>query len=323
MGTLRHKRENSKGVVNELKENISVLDLINDGSHTYTIEIFPPKEGENMQKLMDSLRLFCQLGVRSVNITCKPGDGEPTLSLTQRIREEFPELVLIPHIAVISLFEGNLGELLAQYKKIGITNLFLVRGDFPDGEYRQRIKGTYASELVKQVRSQWPEVSIGVAGYPEQHIEERNWVIDMFYLKKKVESGADYVITQLFFENDAYFTFRERCALFGITVPIIPGITMIKNTRHLKRLKEIAQGSSFPQELEQRIRDSKDDAEAKEHGTIWCEEQAEGILASPQTPQLHFYIFNGIAPFDEIIKCIRKKQTQEARAQRELTATSD
>lgn len=285
-----------------MKEDRSILELFHSQTHKYSVEIFPPDTNEKIEKIIACLEHFVTLGIQYVNITCKSEKSEATLKLTKIIREAIPSLILVPHITAFSLIAGELRYLLQEYRKIGIRNIFLIRGDrTANEEHAEEKTQVFASTLVKKARELCSDFSIGVAGYPELHFEEPNFIYDTVNLKQKVECGADYIVSQLFFDNERYFDFVKRCRLFGITVPIIPGITLIKNKLHAEKLAKMALGSVIPAELLSKIYAATSNEEAGKEGERWCKEQARELLRETEIPQLHFFTFNQSKPFENII----------------------
>ncbi len=286
----------------------SALEYISSLQHRFSIEVFPPKTEEKTKQLLNIVNTFVTLGIHTVNVTCKPGDSAPTLELVHRMRREIPSVVLIPHIAVFSLIDGSLDTLLKEYISLGIRNVFLIRGDLPDSEYKHEVQATHAHVLVAYVKEYCKDLSVGVAAYPEQHHEEPNFIVAMQHLKQKVDAGADYIITQLFFDNRHYDNFVQCCSLFGIDIPIIPGITYLKNKQHIEKMSSLSLGTTIPYQL---MRDvyHNNEHEALILGKDWCKQQSKELLQKKYTPQLHFYIFNELSPFDSIIHSAQRNET--------------
>ena len=179
---------------------------------------------------------------------------------------------------------------------MGIDNVIALRGDSTVGEKRfTPVPGgyRYASELVERIRSFEKEIgeecfSIGVGGYPEKHFEAPNIETDIENLKKKIDAGADYIITQMFFDNSVYYDYVERCRKAGITVPIIPGLKPLSTAKQLSMLPE-SFSLDIPVELTELVRNAGDDkAAVYEIGTQWCISQCRDLLAH-NVPAVHFY----------------------------------
>ncbi|XP_060085544.1 5,10-methylenetetrahydrofolate reductase-like [Ylistrum balloti] len=292
-----------------MKQDIQLTEFIHDPQCKYTIEVYPPRDANDKTHLIACLQRYSALGVRIVNITCQSDNIDSTLYLLSSIRKELPELILVPHINAYALVRDTLDHLVHEYEKLGISNLFLIRGDIEEKD-REFFQTIHASDLVEAVRKKTDQLCIGVAGYPEQHFEEPNFFHNMQHLKEKVDKGASYVTTQLFFNNEYYFDFVKRCRVYDIQVPIIPGITFLKNKKHAEKLLSLVQGTSVPAGLLTDIFHAKSDAEAYARGAKWCREQVHDLLVSNVVPQVHFYTFNRLEPFDKMIsEKTDKKQT--------------
>ena len=289
----------------QYNNDTSVLKYINSPQHLFSIEVFPPKTEEKIQELLNIIHMFFKLGINTINITCKPGDSAPTLKLAHRIRQEIPAMVIIPHIAVFSLINGSLQFLLDDYLALGIRNVFLIRGDIPNSEYKDKILSTHAHVLVKHVKEHYKDISIGVAAYPEQHHEEPNFIIAFQHLKQKVDAGADYIITQLFFDNNHYYNFVQCCSFFEIDIPIIPGLTYLKNKQHVEKIISLSLGTTIPYKLMCDVY-KQDENKVLALGKAWCKQQSKELLQEKYTQQLHFYIFNALSPFDAIINSVKR-----------------
>jgi methylenetetrahydrofolate reductase (NADPH) len=198
------------------------------------------------------------------------------------------------HFTCVGSTRQELQDWLAAAADAGIRNIMALRGDPPAGQASfTPVAGglTNANELVALIRSTHPEIGIGVAGYPEKHVEAPSLQADLENLKRKVDAGADAVFTQLFFVNDSFFSFRERCEAMGIHVPIVPGIMPITDFARIRRITSMC-GTLFPEELASRLEAVQDDPDAQfeigvEHAISQCEQ-----LMSAGVPGIHFYALN-------------------------------
>ena len=182
-------------------------------------------------------------------------------------------------------------EILKSYHDAGIRNIMALRGDLPNGAGRCG-DFKYAVELVSFIRREFPEMAIGVAGFPEGHPDTPNRFLEMDYLKAKVEAGADYICTQLFFDNRDFYDFRERCILHGIKVPVIAGMMPISSKKNLYKMAECAGGARFPAGLLKSIKRAGDrDDLLANVGVQWLSEQVRDLLATG-VAGLHFYTMN-------------------------------
>jgi methylenetetrahydrofolate reductase (NADPH) len=176
----------------------------------------------------------------------------------------------------------------------GVEHIVALRGDPPKGETSfQAVAGglRYASELVALIRREFPEFGIAVAGYPETHIEAISPEADLENLKRKVDAGGDLVITQLFYINDDFFRFRERCERIGIRAPIVPGILPVTNLAQIRRITSLC-GAKLPPEFVADLEARNDDAEAQfELGVDFATRQTQELI-DDDVPGIHFYVLN-------------------------------
>lgn len=275
-------------------------------STRFSIEIYPPRTAEGHKKLPRILESYAQLGVTHVNVTGKVYKNYETLELVRFIKAELPHIVLVPHLVGYGLHKAECHDLIHRYVDMGIRNVFVVRGDVPDESTRSsdtlKMDFPHARDLVHEIKHIEPLLCIGVAGYPSGHYEQPNFLDDMRNLKHKVEAGADYIVTQLFFDNSEFTDFVERCRLLSIDVPIIPGITYVKSKQHIERIASLALGSVFPSQLLHRMYHAKNEEESYAIGEAWLRQQVQGFVNTGET-SVHFYVFNGNQPFANIIEC--------------------
>jgi methylenetetrahydrofolate reductase (NADPH) len=260
-----------------------------------SIEIFPPKTEEGDQILRSHLKQLIEYHPAFVSCTFGAGGSTPerTLHWCREIQNDLHRTA-VAHLTCVGSTREQLIELLGTAETAGIRNIMALRGDAPQGEDRFRaVEGgfRYANELVKLIREHHPDWGIGVAGYPEKHQEAPSPEVDLQNLKRKVDSGADAVVTQLFFSNDCFFSFRDRCQALGIDIPIIPGIMPVTDYARIQRITSMC-GSSFPDDLAARLSAVRNDKAAQfeiglEHAVGQCEHlKAEGV------PGIHFYALN-------------------------------
>lgn len=271
----------------------------------FSIEIYPPRTAAGREQLPRLLQEYDRLGVTHINITGKPFQNRETVALARAIKNSLPHAVLVPHLIALGLTAREGSEILSAFAELGIRNVFVVRGDIPadilaDGEKKADGDFPHASDLVAYIKKNFPEFCIGVAGYPSGHYDEPNFFKDMRNLQTKVACGADYIVTQLFFVNEEFRDFVRRCELFGIRVPVVPGITQVKSAAHAEKLAALSQGSIMPSELLAGVCRASSDEEAARFGVRWLEGQVDDFIAHG-APLVHFYVFNVSAPFEAII----------------------
>lgn len=300
---------------------MKVSELINTVEKTaFSFELLPPLKGNSIQQVfrtIDRLKEFDpkyinitthhseniykedEQGVyRKVNVRKRPG----SVAIASAIQQRYG-IRAIPHIISRGFTKEETEYALIDLSFLGVTDLLLLRGDIKklDAEQQAMDSHAHATGLQEQVNDfnkgigfegssfTPPEVpfSYGMACYPEKHEESPNMESEIFYTKMKVDKGADYLVTQMFFDNRKYFEFVDRCKAAGITVPIIPGIKPIHLKNQLTVLPRIFR-SDIPEELAIALRECKDDEAAKEVGVEWCVKQCKELIQSG-VPSIHFY----------------------------------
>jgi methylenetetrahydrofolate reductase (NADPH) len=281
-----------------------ISDLLSQHHPSCSFEFFPPKTEKGAARLLETIRALEPLKPTFVSVTYGAGGGtrELTHELVVKIRTS-TSIETIPHLTCVCHSEGDISQILTTYAEAGVGNMLALGGDPPRDlvEYdRSQDRFRYASDLVNFIRKfnetgNHPDArgfGIGVAGFPEGHPATPNRLLEMDYLKAKVDAGADYVCTQLFFDNNDFWDFRERCELAGIRVPVIAGIMPITSIKGMFRMAELALGARFPAKLQRALARCQDDPEAVERvGVHWATEQCRD-LADGGVAGLHFYTLN-------------------------------
>lgn len=210
-----------------------------------------------------------------------------------RLKEETP-LNLVAHLAAVGTSRNEIMSQLERYAAAGIENVFALRGDLPRGS-RSFVPVSdgfhYAAEMVAFIKKSFPQLGVGVAGFPEGHPETPDRLREMDYLKAKVDAGADCICTQLFFDNRDFYDFCERCELAGIKVPIIAGIMPVTSLRGLRRISELALGARIPAKLLRAIQRAQSDEAVEKIGVHWSTEQVFDIY-DHDVSDIHFYMLN-------------------------------
>jgi methylenetetrahydrofolate reductase (NADPH) len=299
---------------------MSVVEKIKSARSTaFSFELLPPVKGndiESVYKTIDTLREF---DPKYINITThrselvlkenaqglfeqvterhRPG----TVAIAAAIQNKY-KISVVPHIICSGFTPEETEYALIDLQFLGITDLLLLRGD--KGKHEREFLPTghkYATELQVQVnnfnkglfldgsrmKSAVSPFSYGMACYPEKHYEAPNLESDLFYAKKKVDEGAEYLVTQMFFDNKNYYDFVEKCKIKGIKVPIIPGIKPITSINQLTVLPKIFH-TDIPEEFASELSKCKTDSEATEVGVEWCTKQAKDLIIH-SVPSIHFY----------------------------------
>ena len=308
------------------------------GSHKAfpSIEIVPPLRGITKDELLDSIAPFMEFKPKYINVTSHRDEFEyreaedGTFSrhlIRNRISETTVcaaimskyDVEVVPHLICGGNTKEEIESRLDNLAFMGINNIVALRGDSMAGEKRfSPTPGgySYASELVEGIRSYQGSNAyrrsrglqtddryfcIGVGGYPEKHFEAANIETDILNLKKKVDAGADYIITQMFFDNKVYYDFVDRCRAAGITVPVIPGLKPISTPKQLTTLPE-AFSLDIPVELTDAISKVKNDKDAVyQIGREWCTMQCKDLIANG-VPAVHFYTMGKSENITQILR---------------------
>jgi len=301
---------------------MKVIDKLQNSKKTlFSFELLPPRKGRTLETIYKAIDPLIEFDPLNINITfhqqesvyIKQADGSiqrkiiskrpGTVAIAAAIMSKYNKTV-VPHIICGGYTKEETEDLLIDLNFLGIKNILVLRGDPPSG-IRDFIPvdggHSHTNELVEQIinlnsgsylepdlkNPVATDFSVGVAGYPEKHFESPNMDEDLYWLKKKVDAGADYIVTQMFFNNEKFFEFRDRCKNAGIVVPIVPGIkpiTTLKDFELLPRVFHI----DIPQELVAESKKCKNNAEAKELGIDWTIKQSKELQANG-APAIHYY----------------------------------
>ena len=272
-----------------------IRDFLRQQQPCFSFEFFPPRTREGAEQLYKTMVDLVLLRPSYVSVTYGAGGStrELTHGLIIRIREH-TGLTVVSHMTCVGSTKADIEKILREYQEHGIDDIMALRGDPPKGEtsFRQPEGGfAHAADLVAFVRGSFPAMGIGVAGFPEGHPETPNRLIEMDYLKAKADAGADYICTQLFFDNRDFFDFCERCEIAGITVPIIAGIMPVTSLKGMQRMAELALGARFPARLIKSLVRAKDDEYVERVGIHWATEQVRDLI-DHGVKGVHFYTLN-------------------------------
>jgi len=276
------------------------MNLLSPGKTAVSFEFFPPKTPAGWEKLFRSITELNRLHPAYVSVTYGAGGNtrEHTHELVTRLMRE-TDVVIVAHLTCVGHSRDEMKSILNRYAENGIRNILALRGDLPDnaapeagsfgnGDFR------YASDLVSFIKEQHPEMCIGVSGFPEGHPESGNRLEELVHLKRKVDAGAEYIVTQLFFDNRDYYDFVDRCSLAGINVPVIAGIMPITGRHNMKRMAQLAPRTRFPAGLIRAVNRAGSDERVEMAGTHWATEQVRDLLDNG-VPGIHLYTLNNSA----------------------------
>jgi methylenetetrahydrofolate reductase (NADPH) len=275
------------------------------GRPALSFEFFPAKSPEAERALLEeTIPALRELGPDFCSVTYGAGGGtrEKTLAIVDRVQREH-DLTAMAHLTCVNATIEETGAILKRTEDLGIKNILALRGDPPaGGEFAKTESGfEYSYQLVRYIR-EFGAFSVGVAGFPEGHIACREGRhVDWERLKSKIDHGADFIITQLFFMNQHYFECREFLASRGVTAPIIPGILPIVSTSQIKRFVALC-GAELPSALLSTLADFGDDHEAvSAFGIEYASRQCEELLREG-APGLHFYTLNRVRSTTEVVR---------------------
>jgi len=307
-----------------------------NGKALFSFEILPPKKGENINSIFDTIIPLMEYNPAFIDVTYhreeyifkerengllerkvirkRPG----TVAICAAIKNKF-QVDTVPHLICGGFSKSDTEYALLDLSFLEIDNILVLRGDAlsNEKEFKPEANGhLYASELLQQIvhinNGQFLDESfqtsfntnfcIGVAGYPEKHFESPNMDLDIHFLKKKIEMGADYIVTQLFYDNNKYFQFVEKCRKAGINVPIIPGIKPIAIKKHLSLLPNRFH-IDIPPDLSHAVYKCKDNNDVFQTGIEWAIQQCKELIAFG-VPAIHFYTMGNAKNVSAIAKAV-------------------
>lgn len=316
---------------------MKVIDIINSSQRPFaSFELVPPLKGSDVSRLYDSIDPLMQFQPPFINVTCHRDEVEyvpntdgtykkmtlakrpSTIAIVAAIMRRYPNLEIVPHVICGGASQSRVESELLDLHFLGIQNVVALRGDAipgqrffipePDGfshsaelvaMIHRLNHGQYLDPTVKQGLS--TDFCVGVAAYPEKHFEAANLDVDIQHLKEKVQAGADYIVTQMFFDNQQFFRFVDRLRQAGITVPVIPGLKPISSQRQVDLLPRSFH-IDIPQELVSELNKAKTADAAYQVGIEWAIQQSRDLLAHG-VPAIHYYT---MAKTDNVCQIVRE-----------------
>lgn len=286
-----------------------IRDLLAANQPSISFEFFPPKTAAGAETLFGVIQELAVMNPSFVSVTY--GAGGTTRDLTHdlvvRILSE-TQIPAVPHLTCVLHKREEIAEILSRYAEAGVGNILALRGDPPrdQPDYRRMDDDfPYAGDLVRFIaefneKSTSPAFGIGVAGFPEGHPETPNRLQEMDYFKAKVDEGADYICTQLFFDNHDLLDFRDRCSLAGIEVPIIAGVMPVTSRKGMVRMADLAAGARFPAKLQAALQAGDADDDITSLGVDYATDQCQELLQEG-LPGIHFYTLNKSRATREVV----------------------
>jgi methylenetetrahydrofolate reductase (NADPH) len=282
-------------------------EILEERRPVFSFEFFPPKSDEGMENLWRAASELKHDEPAFVSVTYGAGGStrERTITIVKRIKQELG-LEAMAHFTCVDATVDDLRATLDQMREAGIENVLALRGDPPKGaeEWTATEGGlTYSTELIRLIEAEY-DFTIGAACFPEVHPAATDIDSDIGFLKKKVEAGAKFLITQLFFDNELYFDFVERARAAGIDVPIIPGVMPVTNFSQIKRFTEMC-GATIPSHLECELEARQHDPDAvRDLGVAYATLQCSELLARG-APGIHFYVLNRAPVARSVLAALR------------------
>ena len=291
-----------------------VKEILNSIRPSLSFEFFPPKTEAGFDKLLQAVSDLMQLKPSYASVTYGAGGStrDYTANLVVRIQKE-TGLRVVSHLTCVGSTRNEIMSILEKDVESGIENILALRGDPPKGEavWKHPDNGfDYAADLVSFIKKNYPHICIGVAGFPEGHPLTPNRLKEIEYLKAKVDAGADYIVTQMFFDNRDFYDFCERCELAGIHVPVVAGIMPITTRKGMIRMAELAGGARFPAGLLRSVARAENDKYFEEISIHWAAEQLRNLIYN-DVRGIHLYTLNSSRAIFRIFKSLGVKDATQ------------
>ena len=271
----------------------SIKERFEQGKPLFSVEFFPPKDDAGGERMLETATQIQPHQPDFVSITYGAGGGTRATTMRYaRLLKEEHGFEVMPHLTCVGHTRDELLEILEEFAEAGFRNVMALRGDPPKGETTFKpVPGglSYGSDLVAVIRENFPDFGIGVGGYPEKHPEASDFDSDLNHLKIKVDAGADFITTQLFFDNSVYFDFVSRCRNSGIEIPVLPGLLPVLSIGQVRRFCTMCE-ASLPSALEQGLEAAPEDKQPVV-GADWALSQTKSLLAGG-APGYHLYALN-------------------------------
>ena len=290
----------------KMTKGTSISEFFKSEKPIFSLEFFPPKNDAGGERVLKTAGILKPYNPDFVSITYGAGGStrETTMQYARILKNDFGFEVM-PHLTCVGHTQDELLKILEDFSEEGFCNIMALRGDPPQGETQfQPVKGglSFATELVALIRKYFPHFGIGVGGYPEKHPESPSKKEDLYHLKEKVDAGADFITTQLFFDNEVYFQFVKDCKANQIDIPVLPGLLPVLSMGQVQRFCKMCE-ATLPVPLRDRLQDSPE-ADQPVVGSNWAKEQVQELLDGG-APGFHLYALNQSAASVEILEGIK------------------
>ena len=293
-----------------------VKDLLARHKTTFSFEFFPPREDTGADRLIATITNLMPLAPSYVSVTYGAGGTtrHRTHDLVVRIKNE-TNIPVVSHLTCVGSSKLEIHGILEKYREAGVLNILALRGDPPKRmtDFVQPEDGfDHAVDLVAYIKKHFPEMCVGVAGFPEGHPATPNRLQEIDYLKAKVDAGADFIVTQLFFDNRDFYDYCERCELAGIQAPNIAGIMPVTTRHGLIRTAELAGGARIPARLLKAVSRAENDEYVEKVGIHWATEQIRDLL-DHDVRGVQFFTLNSSTATQEIYKSLGVSNSRQLR----------
>lgn len=281
MPVLEQKETDEMSASNK-RRDWHIAEILKQEKTSFSFEFFPPKSEDASRRLFKTIEDLARLDPCYVSVTY--GAGGATRRLTYELLlqiKKHTDIPVVSHLTCVGADRDEIYDLLQKYWDSGIRNILALRGDPPEGEehFTPPENGfRNSSELVAFIREHFPDMGIGVAGYPEGHFQTPNRLEEIENMKKKVDAGAEYICTQLFFDNHDFYDFCERCEYAGIDVPIIAGIMPVTSKKGLYKMAELSAGSRMPAKLLKAVDCAESEEYVENVGIHWATAQIMDLI---------------------------------------------
>ena len=283
---------------------MKLTEVLKKGKFAVSFEVFPPKDNTAFESVRSACERIAALKPSYVSVTYGAGGGtsEYTLDIAESVKRDYG-VPALAHLTCISSTKSTVSGIIARMRAAGIENVLALRGDIPSGGEATPRDYRHAAELVSELRGSGADFCIGAACYPEVHPESKNQADDIRYLKAKVDSGVDFLTTQMFFDNSLFYSFKEKASDAGIFVPIVPGIMPITSMRQIERV-EFLSGSYMPKEFIDMVEKyGSDDAAMKQAGIDYAASQIRDLYENG-VKNVHVYTMNNPEVAKRILSCL-------------------